>query len=81
MFSNIAKTEKRRITFLYLTLTSKKKKKKRYKINLNFSLYLIIHANNTLREECPNTEFFLDVRIFPYLDRVRENTGNKNLRI
>ena len=50
-------------------------------INLNFSSYLIIHANNTLREKFPNTEFFLDVRIFPYSDRVRENTGNKKLRI
>ena len=26
-------------------------------------------ASNTLREEFPNTEFFL-VRIFPYLDRI-----------
>ena len=30
-----------------------------------------------LREKCSNTEFFL-VRIFPYLDRIRENTDQKN---
>ena len=34
----------------------------------------------TLREKCPNTEFFL-VRIFPYLDWIRENTNQKKLRI
>ena len=34
----------------------------------------------TLREKCPNTEFFL-VRIFPYFDRIRGNTDQKNLRI
>ena len=34
----------------------------------------------TLREKCSNTEFFL-VRIFPYFDRIRGNTDQKNLRI
>ena len=32
-----------------------------------------------LREMCLNTEFFL-VRIFPHLNWIRENTGQKNLR-
>ena len=34
----------------------------------------------SLREKCPNTEFFL-VRIFPYSVRKRENTNQKKLRI
>ena len=33
-----------------------------------------------MSEKCPNTEFFL-VRIFPYLNWIRENTDKKNLRI
>ena len=33
-----------------------------------------------LRARCSNTEFFL-VRIFPYSDWMRENTGQKKLRI
>ena len=32
--------------------------------------------NSALLEECPNTELFL-VRIFPYSDRMRENTDQK----
>ena len=34
----------------------------------------------SLREKCPNTEFFL-VRIFLYSVRIKENTDQKNLRI
>ena len=34
----------------------------------------------SLRENCPNTEFFL-VCIFPHLDRIQENTDHKKLRI
>ena len=34
----------------------------------------------TLREKCPDTEFFL-VRIFPYSVRMRENTDQRKLRI
>ena len=34
----------------------------------------------TLREKCPNKEFFL-VRIFPFSDWIRENTDQKKLRI
>ena len=34
----------------------------------------------TLREKCPNTEFFL-VRIFPHSDWIRENMDQKKLRI
>ena len=34
----------------------------------------------TLREKCPNTEFFL-VRILPYPVQMRESTDQKKLRI
>ena len=34
----------------------------------------------TLREKCPNTEFFL-VPIFLYSVRIQENTDQKKLRI
>ena len=34
----------------------------------------------TLREKCPNTEFFL-VRIFPHSDWIRRDTDQKKLRI
>ena len=34
----------------------------------------------SLREKCPNTEFFL-VRIFLYSVRIQENTNQKKLRI
>ena len=34
----------------------------------------------SLREKCPNTEFFL-VRIFLYLDWMQENTDQKKLHI
>ena len=34
------------------------------------SLYIESFSLQTLREKCPNTEFFL-VRIFPYSDRIR----------
>ena len=37
-------------------------------------------VNDTLREKCPNTEFFL-VRIFLYSVRIQENTDHKKLRI
>ena len=36
--------------------------------------------NVTLREKCPNTEFFL-VRIFMYSVQIEENTDQKKLRI
>ena len=36
--------------------------------------------SNSLCEKCPNTESFLVV-IFPYSDKVRENTNQKKLRI
>ena len=39
----------------------------------NLSVYIL----TSLREKCPNTEFFL-VRIFPYSDWIRENTDQKN---
>ena len=34
----------------------------------------------SLREKCPNTEFFM-VPIFLYLVRIQENTDQKKLRI
>ena len=34
----------------------------------------------TLRQKCPNTEFFL-VRVFPYSARIRENMGHNKLPI
>ena len=36
--------------------------------------YLNIISKLTLREMCPNTEFFL-VRIFPHPDRIRRDTN------
>ena len=39
----------------------------------NLSVYILA----SLREKCPNTEFFL-VRIFSYLDWIPENTDQKN---
>ena len=36
----------------------------------------MIYELHTLREKCPNTEFFL-VRIFLYLDWIQENTDQK----
>ena len=39
----------------------------------NLSVYIL----TSLREKCPNTEFFL-VRIFPYSDWIREKTDQKN---
>ena len=39
----------------------------------NLSVYIL----TSLREKCPNTEFFL-VRIFPYSDWIRENTAQKH---
>ena len=44
------------------------------------SMLLFVNTIKTLREKCPNTEFFL-VRIFPYSVRIRENTDHKKLRI
>ena len=45
--------------------------------NLTFSKsqYLVHNLNtrNTLREKCPNAEFFLN-RIFPHLDLIRRGT-------
>ena len=38
------------------------------------------YATKTLREKCPNTEFFL-VRIFLYSDWIQENMDQKKLRI
>ena len=32
-----------------------------------------------LREKCPNTEFFILVRIFPYLNWIRRFTTNTGL--
>ena len=38
------------------------------------------YATKTLREKCPNREFFL-VRIFLYSDWIQENMDQKKLRI
>ena len=43
-------------------------------------IFKLKQTNQTLREKCPNTEFFL-VRIFPYSVQMRENTDQKKLRI
>ena len=46
-------------------------------------LFLLVPSTKlyiTLREKCPNTEFFL-VRIFLYSFRIQENTDQKKLRI
>ena len=49
-----------------------------------FPFYLLLVSKclmyPTLREKCPNTEFFL-VSIFLYLDWIQENTDQKKLRI
>ena len=54
-------------------------------LNISLSCSFIILGNKyviinwrALREKCPNTEFFL-TRIFPYLDWMQENTGQKKL--
>ena len=49
---------------------------------LNFGRPILqrIEPSNSLREKCQNREFFL-VRIFPYLDWIRENTDQKKLCI
>ena len=40
--------------------------------------FMVIIAS--LREKCPNTEFFL-VRVLPHSVRIRDDTGQKKLRI
>ena len=42
--------------------------------------FLVVDTLSYLREKYPNTEFFLFC-IFPYAVWVRENTGQKKLRI
>ena len=37
-------------------------------------------TEETLREKCPNTEFF-EVRIFLYSGRIQENTDQRKFRI
>ena len=44
------------------------------------SSFLANSSNFSLHEECPNTEFFL-VRFFPFLDGMRENTGEKKKKL
>ena len=39
-----------------------------------------VGVGGTLREKCPNTDFFL-VRIFPQADWMREKRDQKKLRI
>ena len=43
-------------------------------------VYIFIDIWYSLREECPNTEFFL-VRIFLYSVRIQKNTDQTKLRI
>ena len=48
----------------------------------NISLHLSHYFQQTLHEKCPNTESFLVLSpSFPYSVRMRENTGQKLLRI
>ena len=49
---------------------------------LSICLFLVVKSkgSNSLREKCPNTEFFL-VRILLYLEKIQENTDQKKLRI
>ena len=59
--------------------------KKTIKKQTFFKSYWKIHATRiweafTLREKCPNTEFFV-LRIFPHSVQIRENTKQKKLRI
>ena len=47
---------------------------------VGLGLFLMRSVSLTLREKCPNTEFF-PVRIFLYSVRIQENTDQKKLRI